>query len=306
MVCKEIYEKLFDYLEGAVTEDEKKLIQQHIEKCTSCYKEYQELKETIQLVQNLPKLKAPDDFAENLILKINERQYQKQRRFMFWLGRIAFAEVIALVLVILFNQPYKKQTVPQFGGNNQISIQEGTKQKEIEKQQMVVKQGKIKEKPETEYVSKEKKVQPELVIQLAYRMPDDVKLLDKKFTPEEKTEGRTDQIIPEPMSTRPLIMGTKESEKKPEKAITSYLAEKTGVEKDLTSYVLSLNGKIVSDQLLTDTDINRIVVVEIPAHTYKDFVELLKERFQVKNLPEFNKDADLSETIIKIRLEIFR
>ena len=50
MKCNEIREKLSLYLDDELNEDEKKLIDEHLESCHECKKEFEEYKKIISIL----------------------------------------------------------------------------------------------------------------------------------------------------------------------------------------------------------------------------------------------------------------
>lgn len=306
MDCRDIHEKFSDYMEGLLPEDEKNLIQQHIEKCTICFREYQEFKKIMQLVQNLPEIKAPDDFTETVMQKIVERQYLKRRRLTLWLGRMAFAEAIALVLIVLFNQPQKEHIIEPGKSNITQKIEQSEtieKQKKASRQKLVKKEIK---KTETHVIPQEKRTVSEITIQLAYKTALAEKPVEKRLEEIEKRDEVTTDRPAGPIVAAPMMKeALKERERKLEKAVIPNYQEKVSVESELVTVVSKMEGKIISLLSREDAELRGVVSVELPARTYADFLMQLADKFQIKNLSEI-KDITLSETTVRLKIEIFK
>jgi anti-sigma factor RsiW len=80
MKCAE-YKRLFSpYLDGHVSGAEMFALQNHMQGCASCAREYAEVQRTLQLVVALNKAKAPADLPLRLRLAISRESKQARRR----------------------------------------------------------------------------------------------------------------------------------------------------------------------------------------------------------------------------------
>ncbi|MCM8759514.1 MAG: zf-HC2 domain-containing protein [Candidatus Omnitrophica bacterium] len=299
MECKDICEKLSDFIDGLLAEDERKLIQKHIDRCEKCLGKYKKMKETIELLQTLPEIKAPENFSEGVIQKISERQFQKQRRLTLWLGRFAFAEIIVLVLIILLNQPQKEQIIPE-----KKEVSQNIAQSEVvERQEAISKQELVKKQPKVEApVLSEKRIVPEISIQLAYKTAVAERPVEKRLEADRIKEIPTERKG-EPIAASPMLKGKLQLGSGNDIACT--LTEKTSVESELIAIISTAKGKIISEQTFKDTEVSQVVCVEIPGQDYQDFIKRLNESFQIRNLPEI-RDKNFPETNVRLKIEIFR
>jgi hypothetical protein len=71
MSCKNTKRLLSPYLDGAVTGNEMRAVQQHLENCPSCMHEYQSLRQTQQLLMGVGRVKEPADLGLKLRLAIS-------------------------------------------------------------------------------------------------------------------------------------------------------------------------------------------------------------------------------------------
>jgi anti-sigma factor RsiW len=75
MKCKDYYEDLMQLvLDGEATEEEKKVLDNHIKECDSCRQHLQELKKVIAFVQSSSHIEAPAGFTESVMAKLPERK----------------------------------------------------------------------------------------------------------------------------------------------------------------------------------------------------------------------------------------
>lgn len=300
MDCKDIQKELSDFIDGCF--EKKKEFQAHLEKCKDCAGEYEKMKNVVSLLKNLPEMKAPDNFTEIIIGKIKEKQEKKNYRFVLWLGRIAFAEVIALALIVLFHGFQKKEIITQ-PAEKQLTSQT-IRQEASKKIEAVARQKKTGKQSETKQMAlrNQEKPQPEIIIQLAYKPPDTMVMAEKRFfsAKEKVSADKLDSKLAEPM---PADSVTNETAGKDEKSINQ-ISVPTAVD-ELKTYVLHLNGKIISEQIFKDTEIVRVIVVEVPVHACNGLLENLKEKFHLINFAGI-KEETLSESQIRFRLEFFR
>src|ERR1700690_4167347 len=80
MKCAEYKRLLSPYLDGQVSGAEMFALQNHMQGCASCAREYAEVQRTLQLVVALNKAKAPADLPLRLRLAISRESKQARRR----------------------------------------------------------------------------------------------------------------------------------------------------------------------------------------------------------------------------------
>jgi predicted anti-sigma-YlaC factor YlaD len=71
--CKRFCDQLSDYLDREVTEEECKLIEEHLDACPPCSLAYESLKTTVAICGQA----IPDDLPENV--RIHLRDFLRQR-----------------------------------------------------------------------------------------------------------------------------------------------------------------------------------------------------------------------------------
>jgi hypothetical protein len=107
-------ERLFSpLLDGELAPAEKTSIEAHFEACPSCMKAYQEFVHTLDMVHSLPRLEAPEDFADSVLDRVRSRAPVTVDPWWRRLGwqvsdwtewltvRPAYATAAAMVLVVV-------------------------------------------------------------------------------------------------------------------------------------------------------------------------------------------------------------
>lgn len=111
MRCQVILEMLSPYLDGALDPAEQQVVQKHLASCPSCRAEYEELKNCVTLLQELPEIAPPANFRVGLMEKIDKlpsaTQIPQRKRWFervtevtrtSWYRTAAVAAVMAMTL----------------------------------------------------------------------------------------------------------------------------------------------------------------------------------------------------------------
>jgi hypothetical protein len=80
-VCTEMEQELSAYLEGVISPEERKRIDDHLAGCVQCTRALGDLKKTRELLQNLPEVEAPPWFTQKVMARV--RAEAKSQRSMF-------------------------------------------------------------------------------------------------------------------------------------------------------------------------------------------------------------------------------
>ncbi len=125
MNCRQVKENLSAYLDGMLDENEQAEVKNHLEGCSECLKEYEELKKTVAVLSSLEELIPPADFRRKLRAKLEKGSVKKRNNILHSLaGRlksvprstlipVAAAFVILLVVIPLI--------IPPIGGGMGLS-----------------------------------------------------------------------------------------------------------------------------------------------------------------------------------------
>ena len=109
MDCKRFEEKKILYLYGELIPDEQDAIKNHLESCSNCRVEFQRLKQTLELLEDLPEVAPPESTLANIRRLAGRREagsiLQKLREVFTLPGafgrRPAIAGAIAVVATVL-------------------------------------------------------------------------------------------------------------------------------------------------------------------------------------------------------------
>jgi len=300
MDCKDIRKKFSDYIDHNVSEKEKRDIQEHLDICIKCSNELEMMKKTLEMVRNLPALSAPDGLIDHVIEKIHQHQ-SKKVKITLVLSKIAFAEIIALVIIMGLKHyfPEKNVTIP---------VQE--------KQQLIAgksESGETKIQPSEIIKKTEKKSQLALKTQQSYS-PIQHEREDQLITIEiAKKSPEKEVFVPLFQAEKEFGDRTTEKTLKEEKSIAQpslqtkrFVAnEQINVESEILKQITMEEGKILSDKEISDTEVSRIITVEIKKENYRNMIEQLNQKFEIKNYSSI-KDIESPETSIKIQFQIFK
>ena len=65
--CRELVELVTDYLEGALSEEERTRFEEHIGRCAGCHVYLEQMRETIVVLGRLPEAALPPDAERELL-----------------------------------------------------------------------------------------------------------------------------------------------------------------------------------------------------------------------------------------------
>ncbi len=140
-------ELMHNYLDEDISEEEEKLLREHLHACESCHQHFRELKKTIALVQGASHISAPNDFS----LKVMQNLPKEKRTVGFrrWFREHPMLTAASLFLVLMAgslfsvwneNEQFSVSKQPNLiVENNTVIVPEG----ETVKGDVVVKNGKI-------------------------------------------------------------------------------------------------------------------------------------------------------------------
>ena len=112
MNCKDIKEKMWDYLLNDNVPQEMK---KHFEHCSSCKTEFEQLQDLIQSLKPKVKINASDNFVNNTIEKLTMEDKKMKKKIPFWTKTIAAVMLVLLVSFVVFfsiNPTYQVSASP--------------------------------------------------------------------------------------------------------------------------------------------------------------------------------------------------
>ncbi|WP_227940202.1 anti-sigma factor family protein [Alkalihalobacillus deserti] len=130
MKCKQYYEDLIqNVLDGDATEEEKKILDQHLKECAFCRQHLHELKKVIAFVQSSSHIEAPLDFTETVMANLPERkQVSKWKQWTRKHPLLISAAVFFLLMITSISSLWnsgEEQVVVSGSGHVQIDQDSG-------------------------------------------------------------------------------------------------------------------------------------------------------------------------------------
>lgn len=115
MECKEIIGKLDRYLENRLNDIEKYKIEKHLERCSKCKSEYEELKEVFDILSNHPIILPPQDFTCRIMneIKLKTKQNKIEPLMMKKWG-ISFVAAGLLIFVLNTSFGYSVEDISSY------------------------------------------------------------------------------------------------------------------------------------------------------------------------------------------------
>lgn len=126
------------YLDGDLHKDQSTAFEKHLKTCTTCQREIQNLRKTIDWIGQLRKIEVPEDFSQKVHQRVRKHrgkrrrammsEYNKSKGYYTWISSLLVVVIIAVSIflyflgqsVLLSNTSQSTQTqAPQ-------SIQKGT------------------------------------------------------------------------------------------------------------------------------------------------------------------------------------
>jgi len=116
MERSKIREKLSDYLDGFVSSEEKRFIDEHLMSCESCRESLSDLRKTVNHVQNLQEIEPPQWLTERIMARVRSESQPKKRILekLFYPLHIKLPiEAVAAVLVVVISIYMFKAFLPE-------------------------------------------------------------------------------------------------------------------------------------------------------------------------------------------------
>ena len=85
MNCQKIKKIINPYIEKTLDADMAKQVDEHLESCSACHKEYLKLKQVVSALNSISPQPVPADFTQSIMAKISQKEIQIQ---FSWIDRI--------------------------------------------------------------------------------------------------------------------------------------------------------------------------------------------------------------------------
>ncbi|NLJ41958.1 MAG: hypothetical protein GX352_10200 [Clostridiales bacterium] len=97
MDLKHFDEYISPYLDGKLNEEEKAVLENHLDTCTECMAKLEETRKLVQVLDSLDELPLPTDFHKNLTIKLEQSKRQRNTHWYSWAG------AVAAIIIIFFS-----------------------------------------------------------------------------------------------------------------------------------------------------------------------------------------------------------
>jgi hypothetical protein len=110
MQCKEIRKRLSEYLDDALSRQERADVEQHLRQCENCRRRLTELEGVVGLLHSLPREDAPHDLAVRILEKSAENDLNRPLGAGLWHRIAGVAAMVAVVIgvVLVLANPQQK------------------------------------------------------------------------------------------------------------------------------------------------------------------------------------------------------
>lgn len=123
MKCKETIEKIDKYYENRLRDIEVDGIERHLEKCSSCKKEYEELRKVFDMLSNHPMVIPPKDFTSRIIDKIRPKiKINKTNPIMMKNWGISFIAAGLLLFILNTFIEYDMRNISNYVSKKSLAI----------------------------------------------------------------------------------------------------------------------------------------------------------------------------------------
>ncbi len=101
MKCKDIKFKLVDYFENTLSPEERKLVQNHLDTCSRCQKEYEEIVSTFEMLKKESPIEPGEIYWTNFVPAVRSRIEKKEETGVVIIPKWKFAGGIVTFFLIL-------------------------------------------------------------------------------------------------------------------------------------------------------------------------------------------------------------
>ena len=332
MKCSKIKKYFFEYYEGLVTPEIKKLVKDHLVVCKDCIKEYKLLQKYKKEMGVLKKVKTPDDFLQKVHARIEQEPgLKKIIKWLFIPFKVKIpleaVGVVATVLIVilLFSPVQKEQKIMEMAKMPGEASRKTQKQKRLAKPALkrkkavskkgmrtedIVGAGKIAGIQEKDVATKGKK---EEMVELVLLIKSGIVEQDKF---EDALQEEEADMPKAPAESRLKEVKKVRSEKASaiyETAGTSAVMRGSSIEsvsindivEKIKTITKKLNGNVINEDYDKNTNLLNFIIVDIPNKNYKVFLKILKNigTIQKKQVPP---SINTNQALIRNKIQFLR
>jgi len=122
MKCQEFDDLIVDYIEENLTLEQRKVVENHLTQCRKCRAAFDRYKETVQALNNLPRVECPDKVVDRIFHSIDSisskesvltKIIQLVSRKISWKLSIAMGVAVIVLNVLIFYEHKEKENYVQ-------------------------------------------------------------------------------------------------------------------------------------------------------------------------------------------------
>jgi anti-sigma factor RsiW len=103
--CKRCKEKLLDYLEHQLGDAEHREIEEHLQQCSLCQKEYLSLKKLYGILDRDEVIQPEEQFFDDLKVRVRQKDITPQRSPAWKIARVLVPVAVTAAIVLLLYRP---------------------------------------------------------------------------------------------------------------------------------------------------------------------------------------------------------
>ncbi len=288
MDCHNIQEMLSSYIEGIISPEETKLINEHLSACSKCKEALYDLKKTLEYVQNLEDIEPPEWLTQTVMTRIrSETEPRKgilQKLFYPLYIKLpieAVAVVLTAVTVLYIFKTIQPEIKPVKAPSEETTARIPSREKEAIPSINEGKENVIHPSPPLEKGGKR-----------------GVEAKQEEIRPSAGAVAK-DESKNEVSARAPESKALAESKEKII-TLTTNVDDIETAQKEVEKVLISLGGKIIKTESYKDKN---FITAELDSKKAAELIVKLKQTGEVKE-----KDMDLGsmEGYIEIRIEIVR
>jgi anti-sigma factor RsiW len=112
---------MHEYLDDDISSNNEKILREHLTTCSDCHAYFQQLKETISLIQSTSQIKAPENFTASVMLNLPKTK--KKEGFKNWMKIHPFLTAASLFIVLMTGSLFSTwQNDHKFSVSNQSNL----------------------------------------------------------------------------------------------------------------------------------------------------------------------------------------
>lgn len=335
---RHVRDKLSEYIDGMLSQEEASAVKDHLDRCPDCLDEYEETVKIIGHMNQMESLETPESFAEKVHEQIDKQSSFRRliKGFFFPLKiklPLELAGVAAAALLVIYIVGIRgKQHVYELAYAQRSQplavLQEQKMERGAVLEEAITVNKKAQPAPELQDEKMEKRDKREEAEEAISHSKKELSVL----APQEKKKERLDKVeeaLPRSKMVKEKgVHGLQPQEEKIERKtqieaeapsnakahkredLSLEIAEKdapqkeTPREENLQDIITALGGKIIESEYYKDNQVLESLIIEIPVDNYPKLIQTLEERGEIQKPYPAIKEKD--QGTIKIRIKLLK